>query len=264
MKKKILCLIVGVTMVGGILAGCGSKEMRPATEVKPATYEELKTATETTYKDFTGGKIDMVVDANITVGEETVKGTVDLDISVDKDTAYVKIDVEGFEDTLPVDDSELYFDLENEIVYGNAGDGWYITEDSSFEDLLGEFGVSMDTESVPEVDVKEEDIKVETTKDGYVIKKSYTGTELMDMMGTGEEEDSLVMFAAIFEGLKFDIEAGFNTDKVLNSVDFTVKAESIDLGEGMALDGNLGVSVEISEINKCEVTIPQNVIDSAE
>lgn len=258
MKKKFLCLCVGVTMVGGLLAGCSSKELRPA------TYSELKTATEDAYKDFTSGNIVLTVNADITTGEDTVKGEANFDIKVDKDTAYVKIDMDGFEGTgLVLDTAELYLDLENKLAYGNVGDGWIVTEDASLEDLLGGFGVSTDTEKVPEIDIKEEDIKVEITDNGYMIKKSYTGSELMDMMDS-DEDDSLVMFAAIIEGLSFDIEAEFNTDKVLNDIDFIVKANSIDLGDDTKLDGTLGICAKIADINKCDVSVPQEVIDSAE
>ena len=264
MKKKFLCLCMGVTMIGGLLAGCGSKE-EAKSKVSPATYTDLKTATEEAYKDFKSGNIDLNVNLDIAAGEDTsVKGKANMSIKLDEDTAYVKINLDGFEDTgLVLDEAELYLDIKNELAYANSGDGWVLTEDASLESLFDEYGISVDTEDTPEVDIKEEDIKVETTDNGYVIKQTYSGKELMEMWGTGEDDDSLVLFASIIEGLNFDITAGFDSTRVLNDIDLTVKANSIDLGEGVKLDGALDICVKIADINKCEVSIPKDVVDSA-
>lgn len=269
MKKKILGLLMCLVLVGGTLAGCGSKEGLKGT-VKPATFEELKTATETTYKDIESGKFGVNVNADLTMGAEdesmTLKGTVDMSISMDKDTAYVVIKAEGFDDMLDLDNIELYMDLENEVTYTCQDGEWVVTEDASIEDLLGEYGISMDTEDTPEIKF-DEDLKVETTKDGYVVKKTLTGTELIDMLsGEEAEEDEmgLEMFAAIFEKLTVDVEASFNADKVLNGIDLKITADNIDMGNGASIDGNIKLSVDMNDINKCEVTIPQNVLDAAE
>ena len=130
-----------------------------------------------------------------------------------------------------------------------------VTDETEEEDSTAE----EDTTAESEEDTTEE--AEEATKETVEEDSEEATKETVEE----ESEDYNMMDAieGVFNGITADVEFTFNKDKVLESITLKIKVDdSVATDSEVASD--ITVKISISDINNCEVTIPEDVIKKAE
>lgn len=285
-SKKILALVMSVMVVGGIFTGCGSKNNTKDTPKKDeyVTIDDLVTATKDVFKDKKSGSVTMDLGAGLKlVQNETsmdVKVTANFGCEADEDTTSIngKLDLNM---TLPeelmkgVSEDDLKKTMEfksytqkeddKNLVYNydSESEKWSVSEeeipnvdtDTTIADLL-------DSEVMNK-------LTVATVSDGYTVSGKVSVKDVMNLTkDSGVDTDSLASLGIDLDALddvNFDITFSFGNDKVLKSVEATVKSDGKDIeyqGTTLALD-DVTIKFTVNKVGDITVDVPSDVKDSA-
>lgn len=283
MRKKVLATILGVTMVCGLVTGCGNKsETKESKKLDSSVkLEDLQKATSDYYKD---GSFEAVFKADGSMSVESENGSQENKISIDgkasksKDSAYIKFDSDVADQKTS---QEVYLDItdtKNIIVYSSAdGDNW-TKEEVPAQEITGNLDYS---------DMLSSDAKVETKDGNYVVKvdvpmdnlakyieKVMTTSQVQDAeteletesVTESETKEDLVetneslVFSNIVEqakeGLTVTATATYNSDKILTGVDINIKAKDVNFVLAK-VNGELNINIDIEPSEEVIVEIPE-------
>lgn len=283
MRKKVLATILGVTMVCGLVTGCGNKsETKESKKLDSSVkLEDLQKATSDYYKD---GSFEAVFKADGSMSVESENGSQENKISIDgkasksKDSAYIKFDSDVADQKTS---QEVYLDItdtKNIIVYSSAdGDNW-TKEEVPAQEITGNLDYS---------DMLSSDAKVETKDGNYVVKvdvpmdnlakyieKVMTTSQVQDAeteletesVTESETKEDLVetneslVFSNIVEqakeGLTITETATYNSDKILTGVDINIKAKDVNFVLAK-VNGELNINIDIEPSEEVIVEIPE-------
>lgn len=282
MRKKVLATILGVTMVCGLVTGCGNKsETKESKKLDSSVkLEDLQKATSDYYKD---GSFEAVFKADGSMSFESENGSQENKISIDgkasksKDSAYIKFDSDVADQKTS---QEVYLDItdtKNIIIYSSAdGDNW-TKEEVPVEEITGDLDYS---------DMLSSDAKVETKDGNYVVKvdvpmdnlakhieKVMTNTQVQDAETESETKEDLVetnesgVFSNIVEqakeGLTITETATYNSDKILTGVDINIKAKDVNFVLAK-VNGELNINIDIEPSEEVIVEIPEEAKESSD
>ena len=283
MRKKVLATILGVTMVCGLVTGCGNKsETKESKKLDSSVkLEDLQKATSDYYKD---GSFEAVFKADGSMSFESENGSQENKISIDgkasksKDSAYIKFDSDVADQKTS---QEVYLDItdtKNIIVYSSAdGDNW-TKEEVPVEEITGDLDYS---------DMLSSDAKVETKDGNYVVKvdvpvdnlakyieKAMTTSQVQDAETESETKEDLVdetnesgVFSNIVEqakeGLTITETATYNSDKILTGVDINIKAKDVNFILAK-VNGELNINIDIEPSEEVIVEIPEEAKESSD
>ena len=282
MRKKVLATILGVTMVCGLVTGCGNKsETKESKKLDSSVkLEDLQKATSDYYKD---GSFEAVFKADGSMSFESENGSQENKISIDgkasksKDSAYIKFDSDVADQKTS---QEVYLDItdtKNIIVYSSAdGDSW-TKEEVPVEEITGDLDYS---------DMLSSDAKVETKDGNYVVKvdvpvdnlakhieKVMTNTQVQDAETESETKEDLVetnesgVFNNIVEqakeGLTITETATYNSDKILTGIDINIKAKDVNFILAK-VNGELHINIDIEPSEEVIVEIPEEAKESSD
>lgn len=275
MRKKVLATILGVTMVCGLVTGCGNKsETKESKKLDSSVkLEDLQKATSDYYKD---GSFEAVFKADGSMSFESENGSQENKISIDgkasrsKDSAYIKFDSDVADQKTS---QEVYLDItdtKNIIVYSSAdGDNW-TKEEVPVQEITGDLDYS---------DMLSSDAKVETKDGNYVVKvdvpvdklakhieKAMTTSQVQDAETESETKEDLVetnesgVFSNIVEqakeGLTITETATYNSDKILTGIDINIKAKDVNFVLAK-VNGELNINIDIEPSKEVVVEIPE-------
>lgn len=282
MRKKVLATILGVTMVCGLVTGCGNKsETKESKKLDSSVkLEDLQKATSDYYKD---GSFEAVFKADGSMSIESENGSQENKISIDgkasksKDSAYIKFDSDVADQKTS---QEVYLDItdtKNIIVYSSAdGDNW-TKEEVPVQEITGDLDYS---------DMLSSDAKVETKDGNYVVKvdvpvdnlakhieKVMTNTQVQDAETESETKEDLVetnesgVFSNIVEqakeGLTITETATYNSDKILTGIDINIKAKDVNFILAK-VNGELNINIDIEPSEEVIVEIPEEAKESSD
>ena len=285
-SKKILALVMSVMVVGGIFTGCGSKNNTKDIPKKDeyVTIDDLVTATKDAFKDKKSGSVSMDLGAGLKlVQDETsmdVKVTANFGCEADEDTSSVngKLDLnmtlpeelmEGVSEddlkktmefksyTQKEDDKNLVYN------YDSESEKWSVSEekipdvdtDTTIADIL-------DSEVMKK-------LSVAVVDDGYIISGNVSVKDVMNLVkDSGVETDSLASLDVdldVLDDVNFDITFSFGNDKVLKSVEATIKSDDKDIEyQGTTLSLNdITLKFTVNKVGDVTVDVPSDVKDSA-
>lgn len=295
MRKKVLATILGVTMVCGLVTGCGNKsETKESKKLDSSVkLEDLQKATSDYYKD---GSFEAVFKADGSMSFESENGSQENKISIDgkasksKDSAYIKFDSDVADQKTS---QEVYLDItdtKNIIVYSSAdGDNW-TKEEVPAQEITGNLDYS---------DMLSSDAKVETKDGNYVVKvdvpmdnlakyieKVMTTSQVQDAETLSETKEDLAeinesgvssdivedetneswVFSNIIEqakeGLTVTATATYNSDKILTGVDINIKAKDVNFVLAK-VNGELNINIDIEPSEEVIVEIPEEAKGSS-
>ena len=276
MKKKVLLSLLALAMSITVF-GC-SKAPETATSV---TYEDLKTSTETAYKDIKSGKIEMQLSADI-VGtpiddnSEYTNHNADADINIvtvfDDNTIYMTVNWSG--QTAPINaNKEIYIDYsvkDKALMYVKYSDVWLGTE-GSLEDFLSVITsemlgyVDLDITDNTSFDVFSNDTTIKTKDDSYIVSGTWKGVEMFDILNE-YSNNSLDMYKSMItsylETVTITIKNTYNNNKVLNKVNVSVDVSDLNFMDVQSIDADMDIEIAISDINQLQVEIPADVIEN--
>ena len=282
MRKKVLATILGVTMVCGLVTGCGNKsETKESKKLDSSVkLEDLQKATSDYYKD---GSFEAVFKADGSMSFESENGSQENKISIDgkasksKDSAYIKFDSDVADQKTS---QEVYLDItdtKNIIVYSSAdGDNW-TKEEVPVQEITGDLDYS---------DMLSSDAKVETKDGNYVVKvdvpvdklakhieKAMTTSQVQDAETESETKEDLVetnesgVFNNIVEqakeGLTITETATYNSDKILTGIDINIKAKDVNFILAK-VNGELNINIDIEPSEEVIVEIPEEAKESSD
>ena len=289
MRKKVLATILGVTMVCGLVTGCGNKsETKESKKLDSSVkLEDLQKATSDYYKD---GSFEAVFKADGSMSFESENGSQENKISIDgkasrsKDSAYIKFDSDVADQKTS---QEVYLDItdtKNIIVYSSAdGDNW-TKEEVPVEEITGDLDYS---------DMLSSDAKVETKDGNYVVKvdvpvdnlakhieKVMTTTQVQDAETESETKEDLdeslvepdeTNVSGVFnniveqakEGLTITETATYNSDKILTGIDINIKAKDVNFILAK-VNGELNINIDIEPSEEVIVEIPEEAKESSD
>lgn len=291
MRKKVLATILGVTMVCGLVTGCGNKsETKESKKLDSSVkLEDLQKATSDYYKD---GSFEAVFKADGSMSFESENGSQENKISIDgkasksKDSAYIKFDSDVADQKTS---QEVYLDItdtKNIIVYSSAdGDNW-TKEEVPVQEITGDLDYS---------DMLSSDAKVETKDGNYVVKvdvpvdnlakhieKVMTATQVQDAeteeieteseteLETKEDLVDEKNVSGVFnniveqakEGLTITETATYNSDKILTGIDINIKAKDVNFVLAK-VNGELNINIDIEPSEEVIVEIPEEAKGSS-
>lgn len=290
MRKKVLATILGVTMVCGLVTGCGNKsETKESKKLDSSVkLEDLQKATSDYYKD---GSFEAVFKADGSMSFESENGSQENKISIDgkasksKDSAYIKFDSDVADQKTS---QEVYLDItdtKNIIVYSSAdGDNW-TKEEVPVQEITGDLDYS---------DMLSSDAKVETKDGNYVVKvdvpvdklakhieKAMTTSQVQDAETEEIETESETELAkedlvdeknvsGVFnniveqakEGLTITETATYNSDKILTGIDINIKAKDVNFVLAK-VNGELNINIDIEPSEEVIVEIPEEAKGSS-
>lgn len=283
MRKKVLATILGVTMVCGLVTGCGNKsETKESKKLDSSVkLEDLQKATSDYYKD---GSFEAVFKADGSMSFESENGSQENKISIDgkasksKDSAYIKFDSDVADQKTS---QEVYLDItdtKNIIIYSSAdGDNW-TKEEVPVQEITGDLDYS---------DMLSSDAKVETKDGNYVVKvdvpvdklakhieKAMTTTQVQDAETESETKEDLVdetNVSGVFnniveqakEGLTITETATYNSDKILTGIDINIKAKDVNFVLAK-VNGELNINIDIEPSEEVIVEIPEEAKESSD
>lgn len=283
MRKKVLATILGVTMVCGLVTGCGNKsETKESKKLDSSVkLEDLQKATSDYYKD---GSFEAVFKADGSMSFESENGSQENKISIDgkaskgKNSAYIKFDSDVADQKTS---QEVYLDItdtKNIIAYSSAdGDNW-TKEEIPVQEITGDLDYS---------DMLSSDAKVETKDGNYVVKvdvpvdklakhieKVMTATQVQDAETESETKEDLVaetnvsgVFSNIVEqakeGLTITETATYNSDKILTGIDINIKAKDVNFILAK-VNGELNINIDIEPSEEVIVEIPEEAKESSD
>lgn len=282
MRKKVLATILGVTMVCGLVTGCGNKsETKESKKLDSSVkLEDLQKATSDYYKD---GSFEAVFKADGSMSIESENGSQENKISIDgkasksKDSAYIKFDSDVADQKTS---QEVYLDItdtKNIIVYSSAdGDNW-TKEEVPVQEITGDLDYS---------DMLSSDAKVETKDGNYVVKvdvpvdklakhieKAMTTSQVQDKETESETKEDLVdetNVSGVFnniveqakEGLTITETATYNSDKILTGIDINIKVKDANFILAK-VNGELNINIDIEPSEEVIVEIPEEAKGSS-
>lgn len=281
MRKKVLATILGVTMVCGLVTGCGNKsETKESKKLDSSVkLEDLQKATSDYYKD---GSFEAVFKADGSMSIESENGSQENKISIDgkasksKDSAYIKFDSDVADQKTS---QEVYLDItdtKNIIVYSSAdGDNW-TKEEVPVEEITGDLDYSDMLSSDAKVEIKDGNyvVKVDVPVDNLAkhIEKVMTTTQVQDAETESETKEDLVetnesgVFSNIIEqakeGLTITETATYNSDKILTGVDINIKAKDVNFILAK-VNGELNINIDIEPSEEVIVEIPEEAKESS-
>ena len=302
MKKRILAVTLGLAMIGSIFTGCGTKkeDTNEATKDKGSvvSIEDLQSATSDAFKDMKSAKISLDMSSSSSELPDTSmifdisEKAVHVSMTSEEDTVDMYADISDKNRIIryePAEDDEWYkressledfesigiptsfdwgsIELPKDIDVTSEGDTYVAKTTLKSSDIMnflsqasGETKEDVTDETEEEDSTAEEDTTAESEEDTTEEAEEATKETVEE-----ESEDYNMMNAieGVLNGITADVEFTFNKDKVLESITLKIKVDdSVATDSEVASD--ITVKISISDINNCEVTIPEDVIKKAE
>lgn len=302
MKKRILAVTLGLVMVGGIFTGCGTKkeDTNEATKDKGSavSIEDLQSATSDAFKDMKSAKISLDMSSSSSELPDTSmifdisEKAVHVSMTSEEDTVDMYADISDKNKIIryePAEDDEWYkressledfesiviptsfdwgsIELPKDIDVTSEGDTYVAKTTLKGSDIMnflsqasGETKEDITDETEEEDSTAEEDTTAESEEDTTEEAEEATKETVEE---DSEDYNMMDAIEGVFNGITADVEFTFNKDKILESITLKVKVDdSVATDSEVASD--ITVKISISDINNCEVTIPEDVIKKAE
>lgn len=294
-SRKILALMMSVTVVGGLFTGCGSKEettnkVNEGKAQESVTIEDLVTATKDKLQDKKSGSFVVELGAGISWIQDGVSmditANANLNAEADEDTTYAdgKLTINmSMPDELMEGISE---DDLNKVIefksYSQDKDDKVLTYDYDYDDEVwnvreddADADAEEDTEDTSDAiqDILDSDLikKLElTTSDNeYKVSGDITLSDVLELAKeTGvdtDEADTLGLDLDAIGDTTFNVSFVFGSDKVLKTFEVSVGKDTEIENEGLVLSiDTLTIKLTLNKIGDVTVEVPSEVVDSAE
>ena len=302
MKKRILAVTLGLAMIGSIFTGCGTKkeDTNEATKGKESavSIEDLQSATSNAFKDMKSAKISLDMSSSSSELPDTSmifdisEKAVHVSMTSEEDTVDMYADISDKNKIIryePAEDDEWYkressledfesigiptsfdwgsIELPKDIDVTSEGDTYVAKTTLKGSDIMnflsqasGETKEDVTDETEEEDSTAEEDTTAESEEDTTEEAEEATKETVEE---DSEDYNMMDAIEGVLNGITVDVEFTFNKDKILESITLKVKVDdSVATESEVASD--ITVKISISDINNCEVSIPEDVIKKAE